>query len=425
MHFDLSVHPCPVTKKPESYFRIKENYRDIAGVVRSRILLVRGFIPELNPTQRKQVAQLLTYWKDNREQVGLFAIEDAYEPVILEFATKYWNLIKEKGTLDINQAKDKKRIEKERGLVYEDSIRNGDARDLGSEWLCYQAIKQLCMEEFLRRRGWNEKEIQLTVAHLITRTVYHSSEHKSLRIMQENSAACELVGLNSEELKKHNLYNVPLQLFKIKDSLEKHLTQITTNLFNLTNRIVLFDLTNTYFEGRKQHSRKAQFGRSKEKRSDAKLMVLALAINPEGFIKYSAILEGNAGDPQSLPDMAEQLAKRTFTAQQKVLVVLDAGIATEDNLKLLREKGYDYLCVSRTKPDVKQVGEQGKSVTVMDCDKHPITLTAIQTQSDDGDYWLKIKSPQKELKERSMNRRATRPFNDTIRLTYKKMTASR
>jgi aminoglycoside phosphotransferase len=47
MHFDLSVRPCPVTKKPESYFRIKENYRDIAGVVRSRILLVPGFIPEL------------------------------------------------------------------------------------------------------------------------------------------------------------------------------------------------------------------------------------------------------------------------------------------------------------------------------------------------------------------------------------------
>jgi hypothetical protein len=61
MHFDLSVRPCPVTKKPESYFRIKENYRDIAGVVRSRILLVPGFIPELDAEQRKQVAQLLTY----------------------------------------------------------------------------------------------------------------------------------------------------------------------------------------------------------------------------------------------------------------------------------------------------------------------------------------------------------------------------
>lgn len=59
MHFDLSVRLCPVTKKPESYFCIKENYRDLAVVVRSRILLASGFIPELDMAQRKKVDQLL------------------------------------------------------------------------------------------------------------------------------------------------------------------------------------------------------------------------------------------------------------------------------------------------------------------------------------------------------------------------------
>lgn len=56
MHFDLSVRRSPDTKMPESYFRINENHRDLAGVVRSRILLVPGFIPELDANQRKQVA---------------------------------------------------------------------------------------------------------------------------------------------------------------------------------------------------------------------------------------------------------------------------------------------------------------------------------------------------------------------------------
>jgi len=69
MQFDLSVRPCPITKKPESYFRIKENYRYIAGVVRSRILQVPGFIPELDAEQRKQVAQLLTYWKEHQRRI--------------------------------------------------------------------------------------------------------------------------------------------------------------------------------------------------------------------------------------------------------------------------------------------------------------------------------------------------------------------
>lgn len=415
MHFDLSVRRCPNTKMPESYFRIKESYRDEAGVVRSRILLVPGFIPELDSKQRKQVIALLTYWKEHREQASIFAIEEDFDPIVVKFARKYWLQMQEKGTLDINLAKDKKRIEKERELLYEDSVQNKDARDLGTEWLCYQAIKQLCLEQFLENQGWEKKYIQLTIAHLITRTVYHSSEYKSLRVMQENSAACELVGIDPTELKKHNLYDVPLKLYKLKDELEKHLTSTTTDLFNLTNKIVLFDLTNTYFEGRKQSSQKAQFGRSKEKRSDAKLMVLALSINPEGFITYSSILEGNASDPNTLPDMADKLATNTVLGQEKILVVIDAGIATDDNLKLIKGKGYDYLCVSRSKPQIKEVNVPNKSVTVMDANQHPITLTAVQTQTDDGDYWLKIKSPQKEFKEKSMNRKFKHCFEEQLK----------
>ena len=64
-----------------------------------------------------------------------------------------------------------------------------------------------------------------------------------------------------------------------------------------------YDLNNTYFEGRKTGSKLAKFGRSKKKRSDAKLVVLALVVNPEGFIKYSAKLEGNISDPATLDAM--------------------------------------------------------------------------------------------------------------------------
>jgi len=56
MHLDLSIRPCPVTKKSENYLRIKDNDRDIVEVVCSRILLAPGFVPELTAEQRKQVA---------------------------------------------------------------------------------------------------------------------------------------------------------------------------------------------------------------------------------------------------------------------------------------------------------------------------------------------------------------------------------
>lgn len=79
-----------------------------------------------------------------------------------------------------------------------------------------------------------------------------------------------------------------------------------------------------------------------------KLLVLALCVNTAGFIRYSAVLEGNVSDPQTLPDMMEELAKKnptTGTDSDKALVVIDAGISSEDNLAPIKEKGFHYLCV--------------------------------------------------------------------------------
>lgn len=166
---------------------------------------------------------------------------------------------------------------------------------------------------------------------------------------------------------------------------------------------MLFDLTNFYFEGRKDGSKKAQFGRSKEKRSDCKLLVLALCINAEGFIRYSSILAGNTSDPDSLPDMIDTLSQKTRTPsdpKQKTLVCLDAGIATEDNLAKIKEKGYNYLCVSRTRLTEYELAEDCRSVKVLDTKKQEITLRQVKHE-DGGDYYLEINSPAKGKDERS------------------------
>jgi transposase len=88
-------------------------------------------------------------------------------------------------------------------------------------------------------------------------------------------------------------------------------------------------------------SRIAKYGRSKEKRNDAKLIVLALVVNPEEFIQYSSILEGNVRVSSTLEGMIDELRLKTSGGQKKAIVVMDAGIATESNLALLKEKGYD------------------------------------------------------------------------------------
>ncbi len=186
---------------------------------------------------------------------------------------------------------------------------------------------------------------------------------------------------------------------------------VTDNLFSLSDTLILFDLTNFYFEGRKTKSSIAKFGRSKEKRTDCKIIVLALCINKAGFIRYSEILDGNTADPDALPGMVEKLVLRT--GQKNALLVFDAGITTEENLKIVKAKGYHYLCVSRRNLTEKQIKSTGKSVSVFDTNNQEIKLSEVKSEVN-GDYYLKIDSPAKALKESSMNRQFKKRFEDGL-----------
>ena len=180
-----------------------------------------------------------------------------------------------------------------------------------------------------------------------------------------------------------------------------HLSKRTNELFDLEDKIILYDLTNTYFEGRMQNSEIAKFGRSKEKRSDAKIVVLAVVVNREGFLKYSNIFEGNMTDCKTLETMINTLSSQTSTITRKPIAVMDACIATDDNIQLLKNKGYDYLCVSRSNLKAFYADIESKPVQVKDKKGQPIELLKVKTDKN-NDHYLWIKSNAKATKEQSM-----------------------
>ena len=97
---------------------------------------------------------------------------------------------------------------------------------------------------------------------------------------------------------------------------------------------------------------------------------------------------------------------------QKVLVVIDAGIASQENLDLIKQKGYNYLCVSRKALTDYEVKPDARIVTVKDNRQQPIKLQEVHTEG--GDYYLKIDSPAKALKEESMNRSFRKRFEEGL-----------
>ncbi len=419
MHFMSALRYNPKTQRDDWYYRIKESFRDLTGRVRSRIMLNVGFIEEAHsPEDIRDIGKCLNYLHEHQGERDLFGCPFAdYNEFVRSKAEEFWTAMVKNGSIDaVKSAKEESRKKAER-LVDVNTVKHTDARDVGAEWICLQTIRELEIDRFLERQGWNEIQINTTLAHLITRTVYTPSELKSIRIMNENSAVCELVSGNQEwHPGYHDIYKVAPNLYGLKDKLETHLCRKTDDLFNLTNRIVLFDLTNFYFEGRKERSAKAQYGRSKEKRNDCKLLVMALCVNAEGFIRYSSILAGNTADPDSLPDMIDTLSQKTRTPsdpERKVLVCLDAGIATEENLRKIKEKGYNYLCVSRTRLTDYEISEGCQSVKVLDTRKQEITLRQVKHEAD-GDYYLEINSPAKAVKESSMNRQWRERFEQEL-----------
>lgn len=416
MHFISEIRYNPNLQCDDKYYRIKESFRDLTGRVRCRIMLNVGFMtPRLRPEEIRDIAVCLTYMSEHQGEQDIFGgVLAKYNETVKSKAKEYWNRMIELGKIDsIKKCIEESRYKAER-LVDVNTIKHTDARDVGAEWICLQAIRELEIDKFLAQKGWTEHKIDTTLAHLITRTIYTPSELKSIRIMADNSAVCELVsGNNSWQPGFRDVYKVAPSLYELKDELEDHLCRRTDSLFNVSNRLVLFDLTNFYFEGRKDGSAKAKFGRSKEKRSDCKLLVLALCINTEGFIRYSSILAGNTADPDSLPNMIDTLSSKTRVPSgndsQKTLVVIDAGIATEDNLEKIKSKGYNYLCVSRRRLTDYKLADDMKTVTVLDSKKQAISLREVKREAD-GDYYLEIKSPGKALKESSMNRKFKERF---------------
>ena len=404
MYFKISMRTNPETGRYSGYYRLVESYRDYRDRVCHHTILNAGYLDELNTDQLNLIQKILTS-KVNHQDKPLFELPYTDDAVVNHYVEEFYNRMVCEKRIDLFSDKQEKKTTqsgKDMQVIDINSIRNKDVREIGAEWLSYQAMKQLQVAPFLQGLGWSEDDIKLAISHIISRAVYPASELETTRWIKENSSVCEVTGYNTEQITKDRLYNISKKLYAEKETLEQHLSLRTNELFDIEDKIILYDLTNTYFEGRKEGSKLAKYGRSKEKRNDAKLVVLGMVVNPEGFIKYSSILEGNMADSKTLEGMIDNLRIKTSLSAKKALVIIDAGIATDDNLKMIKEKGYDYLCVSRSSLKNYKIEAGTTTVTVTDNRRQKIELCRVKSDRN-TDYYLKVESHTKEVKERSMN----------------------
>ena len=231
-----------------------------------------------------------------------------------------------------------------------DTMKHTDVRSVGCERLCLQALEDLQLSRTLEELGMSELDTRRALALVAAKMIHPASERETSRWIKDNSSLPELLELTRpRDLERKTLYRVGDCLWKRQAEIEKHLFRRERDLLNIPATIVFYDLTNSHYTGQHDDQGLRRFGRSKQRRSDCPLVTLALVLDEMGFPRSSEILPGNVGEAKTLESALESLEEvhGCRDPNNRPTVVMDAGIATDDNLRLLKEKGYDWICISR------------------------------------------------------------------------------
>ena len=200
-----------------------------------------------------------------------------------------------------------------------------------------------------------------------------------------------------------------------KEEIEKAIVSRERNLYGLGEKLILYDLTNSYFEGLLEGSKIGKRGRSKEKRNDSPLLTVGLIIDEEGFVKSSKVFPGNVSEPSTLNEILEDFLinreKSICLSGINPTVVMDAGIVSEKNLDLIKSKGLEYICVDRRR--VLEV-PSGKEEEVVVNESKTSVVKAIKLETSEEVY-LYCQSSGKAKKEASIKNRLQLKFEEELR----------
>ena len=184
------------------------------------------------------------------------------------------------------------------------SLQLTQPRSVGVEHIGLHALTQLGLIEKLAELGINGVMRAAIIGNIIGRMAYPASELSTWQQwLQTHSALGELIDVDFAGMSPMSLYRASDALMRHRDAIEDHLFGAIQSLFDVERTVTLYDLTNTYFEGGAAANPKAQYGRSKEKRSDCPLVTLGMVLDGSGFVRRSRTFAGNASESATLAEM--------------------------------------------------------------------------------------------------------------------------
>jgi transposase len=291
-----------------------------------------------------------------------------------------------------------------------DSLEMSRPRSVGREHIALETLRSLGLDTKLKELGFNGPQTAAAIGTIVGRACEPGSELATHEWLQNRSGLGELIDYDFDNLSLCGMYQISDQLLKKKAAIEKHLYERERSIFQLQETITLYDLTNTYFEGQCKANALAAHGHSKEKRSDCPLVTLGLVLDSSGFPRRSHVYKGNVNEPKTLSEMIRDLEKDGTSSGLKPTVVIDAGIATEDNIDWLREHQYPYLVVSRKK---HREFDEASSVVVKQDDECTVKVQKV-VDEETKETLLYCHSTRREEKDQAIGNRFINRLEDEL-----------
>ena len=387
------------TKKDYYSYQLVESVRTDRGP-RQRILLNLSADLDLSDEDRKHLAQRI-------EELFLGA------PSFLPYTEEIERLAQKYTSQLIERLSDAKKTppkpEPDYQTVDLETVEQQEPRTVGAEHLLLHMASQLKFQDKLKSLGFTEKEIALSLGSVIGRAAFPASERATYNWVCTRSGLGELLDFDFSKTSLDQFYQISDMLLKYKPALERHFENAQQTVHDYQSTMVLYDLTNTYLEGQAKANSKAAYGYSKEKRSDCPLVTLGLVINEHGFTTRASIFPGNASEPKTMGEMIEALDR--CDSLFKPTVVMDAGIATDENLKWLRDRGYTYIVSARQKAPSMELEEP--LVSVGDPETTRVKAALIKN-TDNEERWLYCESEAKRAVSIKMKKHFQKRFEDDL-----------
>jgi transposase len=145
-------------------------------------------------------------------------------------------------------------------------------------------------------------------------------------------------------------------LDKLNDKLKPQVEQIafthTLKVLNNNISIVFYDMTTLYFEASDEDDlRKTGF--SKDGKHQCPQIFIGLLVGLGGYAIGYDIFEGNIYEGHTLIPFIEKISQK-FNLN-KPIIVADSGLLSNDNIKALESKQYEYIIGARIKNEPERI----------------------------------------------------------------------